>query len=223
MVWSSLNQGDIKPSSKSVQRPASGCNLPFLFFLTLLSTWVPFLLPLRIGRHGFTSGSPLPWRVPALFGDSLLWDYPPWATPELWARLPTPKPILIKINKSSQAKSYLSALVICTSLSMISPDHRFWPDSSFFSSQVFRVFVSILNFKKYLQHFKIFSKGTAVQINLPIIIRNKCLPFPFFMITEFVFLNSYSICMRFLLAGGEGNGTPLQYSCLENPMDGGAW
>ena len=22
---------------------------------------------------------------------------------------------------------------------------------------------------------------------------------------------------------GEGNDTPLQYSCLENPMDGGAW
>ena len=22
---------------------------------------------------------------------------------------------------------------------------------------------------------------------------------------------------------GEGNGTPLQYSCLANPMDGGAW
>ena len=22
---------------------------------------------------------------------------------------------------------------------------------------------------------------------------------------------------------GEGNGIPLQYSCLENPMDGGAW
>ena len=22
---------------------------------------------------------------------------------------------------------------------------------------------------------------------------------------------------------GEGNGPPLQYSCLENPMDGGAW
>ena len=30
---------------------------------------------------------------------------------------------------------------------------------------------------------------------------------------------------RVLLAssGGEGNGTPLQSSCLENPMDGGAW
>ena len=27
----------------------------------------------------------------------------------------------------------------------------------------------------------------------------------------------------YLLLDGEGNGTPLQYSCLENPMDGGAW
>ena len=25
------------------------------------------------------------------------------------------------------------------------------------------------------------------------------------------------------LSLGEGNGTPLQYSCLENLMDGGAW
>ena len=25
------------------------------------------------------------------------------------------------------------------------------------------------------------------------------------------------------LDSGEVNGTPLQYSCLENPMDGGAW
>ena len=25
------------------------------------------------------------------------------------------------------------------------------------------------------------------------------------------------------LRDGEGNDTPLQYSCLENPMDGGAW
>ena len=25
------------------------------------------------------------------------------------------------------------------------------------------------------------------------------------------------------LTDGEGNGTPLQYSCLENPMGGGAW
>ena len=24
-------------------------------------------------------------------------------------------------------------------------------------------------------------------------------------------------------SAGEGSGSPLQYSCLENPMDGGAW
>ena len=34
-------------------------------------------------------------------------------------------------------------------------------------------------------------------------------PFPI------LFLNSYW--------DGKGNGIPLQYSCLENPMDGGAW
>ena len=27
----------------------------------------------------------------------------------------------------------------------------------------------------------------------------------------------------FMIDDGEGNGTPLQYSCLENPMDGGSW
>ena len=30
-------------------------------------------------------------------------------------------------------------------------------------------------------------------------------------------------CYRLVDMTGEGNGTPLQYSCLENPMDGGAW
>ena len=29
--------------------------------------------------------------------------------------------------------------------------------------------------------------------------------------------------MKGMTQEGEGNGTPLQYSCLENPMDGGAW
>ena len=31
------------------------------------------------------------------------------------------------------------------------------------------------------------------------------------------------LCLPLASADGEGNGTPLQYSCLENPMDGGAW
>ena len=29
--------------------------------------------------------------------------------------------------------------------------------------------------------------------------------------------------MNGVALNGEGIGTPLQYSCLENPMDGGAW
>ena len=32
-----------------------------------------------------------------------------------------------------------------------------------------------------------------------------------------------STCESLFLISGEGNGTPLQSSCLENPMDGGAW
>ena len=34
---------------------------------------------------------------------------------------------------------------------------------------------------------------------------------------------SESSLHQFYHPHGEGSGTPLQYSCLENPMDGGAW
>ena len=49
----------------------------------------------------------------------------------------------------------------------------------------------------------------------------------FFLLKPGLNLGSLPTGLRFvggLLQGaGEGNGTPLQYSCLENPMDGGAW
>ena len=32
-----------------------------------------------------------------------------------------------------------------------------------------------------------------------------------------------SVFFSLALSAGEGNGIPLQYSCLENPMDRGAW
>ena len=35
--------------------------------------------------------------------------------------------------------------------------------------------------------------------------------------------NSEQLLKFNMLLNGEGDGTPLQYSCLENPMDGGAW
>ena len=61
-------------------------------------------------------------------------------------------------------------------------------------------------------------------------------------VTDFIYLSSKITAdgdcsheiKRYLLLGrkvmtnlnsilGEGNDNPLQYSCLENPMDGGAW
>ena len=50
-------------------------------------------------------------------------------------------------------------------------------------------------------------------------------------VTDFIFLGSKSLwivtaSMKLKDAyrlDGEGNGIPLQYSCLENPMDRGAW
>ena len=41
--------------------------------------------------------------------------------------------------------------------------------------------------------------------------------------TEFEYIQ-YSLTFTVVQAKfGEGNGNPLQYSCLENSMDGGAW
>ena len=59
---------------------------------------------------------------------------------------------------------------------------------------------------------KISSNDTPVNISFPkfnkIVCTRQCLLF-FFPLTS--------------MSCGEGNGTPLRYSCLENPMDGGAW
>ena len=41
---------------------------------------------------------------------------------------------------------------------------------------------------------------------------------------HFFTLEIYTCIYRYIYTYiREGNGTPLQYSCLENPMDGGAW
>ena len=41
-----------------------------------------------------------------------------------------------------------------------------------------------------------------------------------FMYLLAICVSSLKICIQVL---GEGNGSPLQYSCLENPMNRGAW
>ena len=45
--------------------------------------------------------------------------------------------------------------------------------------------------------------------------------FDIYILVFFFFFFFFSpVCLTLF---GEGNGTPLQYSCLENPMDRGAW
>ena len=41
-------------------------------------------------------------------------------------------------------------------------------------------------------------------------------------LTRWTFIGKEYLCFL-ICCLGEGNGKPLQYSCLENPMDGGAW
>ena len=40
---------------------------------------------------------------------------------------------------------------------------------------------------------------------------------------NYLMLYNHIVILYILYSIVEGNGTPLQYSCLENPMDGGAW
>ena len=40
---------------------------------------------------------------------------------------------------------------------------------------------------------------------------------------SFLWLSNIPLCICTTASFREGNGNPLQYSCLENPMDGGAW
>ena len=46
---------------------------------------------------------------------------------------------------------------------------------------------------------------------------------PKYLIIVPSFLKNTLIYQLLVPSLGEGNSTPLQYSCLENPMDGGAW
>ena len=46
---------------------------------------------------------------------------------------------------------------------------------------------------------------------------------PLILLTLSFSEQKFLVLMKSSLSVGEGNGTLLQYSCLENLMDGGAW
>ena len=64
-----------------------------------------------------------------------------------------------------------------------------------------------MTYKQKILVFTILKSG-SLEIRVPAWSGEDLLPGPFIVLS---------------LCSGEGNGTPLQHSCLENPMDGGAW
>ena len=77
------------------------------------------------------------------------------------------------------------------------------------------------------------AKGWVIWMNLSVLVFkipmfNKFLFFIKFSIKnqpEMLYLKVLNLYIYLQICDiyGEGNGTPLQYTCLENPMDGGAW
>ena len=68
-----------------------------------------------------------------------------------------------------------------------------------------------------LQHLAFFT----VQLSHPYMTTGKTIALSRQTSVGKVIILLFNMLSRFVI--GEGNGTPLQYSCLENPMDGGAW
>ena len=60
----------------------------------------------------------------------------------------------------------------------------------------------------------------TVQLSLPYMTTGKTIALTRQTFVDKVMSLLFNMLSRLV---GEGNGTPLQYSCLENPMDGGAW
>ena len=82
-------------------------------------------------------------------------------------------------------------------------------------------------FKSFLQHHS--SKASILQCSALFVVQ---LSYPYMTTGKTIALTIWTFVSKVMslllnmlsrLVIGEGNGKPLQYSCLENPMDGGAW
>ena len=79
-----------------------------------------------------------------------------------------------------------------------------------------------------LSTFEIFDLGLKFCVSIGGFLRDCILVFKVFPGGAEVKGSACSVGDLGLIPGsgrspGDGNGNPLQYSCLENPMDGGAW
>ena len=65
-----------------------------------------------------------------------------------------------------------------------------------------------------------------IQLRLPGVCAPLCIPRDYYE-SDYFHHSCFDIFITYLCVhipvSGEGNGTPLQYSCLENPIGGGAW
>ena len=69
---------------------------------------------------------------------------------------------------------------------------------------------------------KYWSSSSQIQYFIGTLLRHFTNLIPFLICNTFQnFLTEFTVVQK--SASGEGNGNPLQYSCLENPMDRGAW
>ena len=68
-----------------------------------------------------------------------------------------------------------------------------------------------------------------IHHSVPLINMSACVPILIIVSLTYCLKSGRVMCpallflLRIALTIREGNGTPLQYSCLENPMDGGTW
>ena len=72
--------------------------------------------------------------------------------------------------------------------------------------------------------------GKSTGVGCHCLLRTKTLRLFRLFLTNFLnrnsilyFQNLIFLILHYTIPYGEGNSTPLQYSCLENAMDGGAW
>ena len=121
---------------------------------------------------------------------------------------------------------YFTCTVCFTNWNFVATLH--WTNLLFFFLTTFAHFMSLshfvnswsISFFKFYFIFKLYN----IALVLPNIEMN---PPQVYMCSASWSISSFLIIVIFLgwsmISDGEGNGTPLKYSCLENPMDGGVW